>query len=137
MWSDGVAPGHNGGFAGAWLLSNIANRIDRSLRYPAFNYAIDGMAYPGYFDGDQPQLGITGTAEVSRFKNANIGQYNILNQQEYRKPIVFYGEGSEGSCLIVLNPYAGLNSITSYQLLEGTERTIQHTGPSLGVYCLD
>ncbi len=137
MWSDGVAPGHNGGFAGAWLLSNIAKRVDHSLRYPAFSYSIDGVMYPGYFDGVQPQLGISGTAEVSRFKNANIGQYNILNQQEYRKPIVLYGEGSEGSCLIVLNPYAGLNSVTSYQLLEGTERTIQHTGPSLGVYCLD
>jgi hypothetical protein len=136
-WSDGAAPGHNGGFAGAWLLSQIADRIDQSLRYPAFSYSIGDKEYPGYFDGNVPVKGASGTSEVSRFGHGNPGQCNIVNQYEHRKPIVLYGEGTGGACLIVLNPYAGLTQTTTYHLKEGTAPAIQHAGASLGVYRLD
>ncbi len=136
-WSDGAAPGHNGGFAGAWLLSRIADRIDKSLRYPAFSYSVDGRESPGYFDGDQPVKGTSGTAEVSRFGHGNPGQCNIVNQQEHRKPIVIYGKGTGGACLIVLNPYAGLTQTTTYQLKEGKVPAVRHVGASLGVYLLN
>ncbi len=136
-WSDGAAPGHNGGFAGAWLLSQIADRIDLSLRYPEFDYSIGGNAYSGYFDGNMPVKGASGTSEVSRFGHGNAGQCNIVNQHEHRKPIVLYGEGTGGTCLIVLNPYAGLGETTTYQLKEGDAPPIQHVGASLGVYRID
>lgn len=136
-WSDGAAPGHNGGFAGAWLLSQIADRIDRSLRYPEFSYSIEGQEHPGYFDGNAPVKGTSGTAEVSRFGHGNPGQCNIVNQCEHRKPIVLYGEGTAGACLIVLNPYAGLTQTTTYNLQGSTGPAIQHAGASLGVYRID
>ena len=136
-WSDGAAPGHNGGFVGAWLVSQIADRVDRSLRYPAFSYSIGGKDYAGYFDGNEPVKGASGTAEVSRFGQSNPGQCNIVNQQEHRKPIVLYGEGSGGLCLIVLNPYAGLRETTTYRLQESGRQVIRHVGANLGVYRLD
>lgn len=136
-WSDGAAPGHNGGFAGAWLLSQIADRIDRSLRYPEFSYSMGGKEFTGYFDGNTPVKGTSGTAEVSRFGRGNPGQCNIVNQYEHRKPIVLYGEGTGGACLIVLNPYAGLTETTTYNVKEGAAAAIQHVGASLGVYRLN
>src|SRR5690606_475754 len=88
QWSDSAAPGHNGAFAGAWLLAQIKNYIDKSLCYASFSYSINDTHHTGYFDGNEPVKGILGTAEVSRFNIANAGQCNILNQQEHRKPIV-------------------------------------------------
>lgn len=136
-WSDGAAPGHNGGFVGAWLLCQIKNRIDRTLRYPSFSYTMGDKTYTGYFNGNDPVKGEKGDASISRFGNGNAGQCNIVNQEEHRKPIVIYGEGSGGKCLIVINPYAGLTETTTYTLLDGPKkRSIRHRGPYLGVYRL-
>jgi hypothetical protein len=135
-WSDGAAPGHNGGFVGAWLLSQIRDRIDRSLCYAAFRYSVSGEEQPGYCDGSEPIKGALGNAEVSRFGRGNAGQANIVNQEEHRKPIVLFGEGSKGCCAIVLNPFAGLTGTTTYRLGAGKGHVVQHTGPYLGVYRL-
>lgn len=136
-WSDGAAPGHNGGFAGAWLLSRIRNRIDVSLRYPVFHYTVGGQEFSGYFDGDEPVKGANGSSEVSRLGFGNPGQFNIINQQEHRKPIVFWGEGTGGCCAVVMNPFAGLNETTQYRIFETGEHTVSHVGPFLGVYFID
>ena len=135
-WSDGAAAGHNGGFVGAWLLSQIKERIDKSLRYPVFSYSVGGKEYPGYFDGNNPVKGALGNSEVSRFGRGNAGQCNIVNQNEHRKPIIFFGEGFGGACLIVINPFAGLTETTTYQVQEGAGYTVSHAGPYLGVYRL-
>lgn len=135
-WSDGAAPGHNGGFVGAWLLSQIRDRIDKSLRYPTYSYTMKGKESPGYFDGDKPVKGILGNSEVSRFGASNAGQCNIINQNEHKKPIVWFGEGSGGACLIVINPFAGLTDVTTYKIRENKGYTVSHTGPYLGVYRL-
>lgn len=136
-WGDGVAPGHNGGFVGAWLLSQIKDRIDQSLRFPVFSYSINGKSYSGYFDGDKPVNGSLGNSEVSRFGVSNPGQCNIVNQEEHKKPIVLLGEGHGGRCLIVINPHAGLAETTTYKVRENHVYTVSHTGPYLGVYRLD
>jgi hypothetical protein len=133
-WSDGACPGHNGGFVGAWLMGQIKNRIDKSLRYPVFSYSIGDKTYTGYPDGNAPVKGTMGSSEVSRFGKGNAGQCNIINQEEHKKPIVFFGEGSGGNCLIVINPHAGLTETTTYEIHEGRGHTIRHMGPYLGVY---
>lgn len=136
QWSDSAAPGHNGAFAGAWLLAQIKDRINKSLRYASFNYSTNGINNSGYFDGDEPVQGALGTAEISRFGIANAGQFNIINQQEHRKPIVMVGNGTAGKVAIVLYPFAGLTETVTYKIKHSGTYTIKHTGPVLGVYRL-
>lgn len=128
-FSDTASPGHNGGFVGSWIYSQIKNRVNQSLKYAEFSY----NGQPGYFNGTKPVYGSLGNAEVSRFGVANAGQHNSVNQMEHRKPMVFLGSGTEGKVAIVINPYAGLTENTEYKFHE-VGATINHVGSYLGVY---
>jgi|GEM_PF-1486319 len=136
QWSDSAAPGHNGAFCGAWLLSQIKNRIDQTLAYAAFSYTTKGTSHSGYYNGNEPVKGEQGNAELSRLGHANTGQFNIINQEEHRKPIVLVGSGTAGKVAIILYPFAGLTETVSYRIEHGASHIIQHTGPAIGVYVL-
>jgi hypothetical protein len=135
-WSDSAAPGHNGAFCGAWLYSQIQNRVNKSLQYPRFSYQSKGEKQTGYVHGNDPVKGELGNSEVSRFGVGNAGQFNILNQHEHRKPIVMVGDGTEGKVAIILFPFAGQNETITYNIVHGRTYTISHTGPNLSVYPL-
>jgi hypothetical protein len=136
QWSDSAAPGHNGAFCGAWLLSQIKNCINQTLEYAVFSYTAQSTLHSGYYNGNEPVKGEKGDAEISRLGQANAGQFNIINQEEHRKPIVLVGSGTAGKIAIILYPFAGLTETVSYQIVHGGTRVIQHTGPALGVYVL-
>jgi hypothetical protein len=133
-WSDSAAPGHNGAFCGAWLLSQAKDLFDKSLSYAKFSYSINNASQPGYFDGSEPVKGLSGTSEVSRFGVANPGQCNIINQEEHRKPIVLVGRGTKGKVAIIIHPHAGLTERVTYRIDDGKLHVIQNTGPAVGLY---
>ena len=95
-----------------------------------------GANHTGYASGNEPVKGSLGTAEVSRFGVANAGQFNIVNQEESRKPIVFLGRGTKGKVAIMIYPFAGLTEKVTYTINHEKRYIIQHTGPALGVYLL-
>ena len=127
----------NGVWAGASMLEELEGRFEKSIRYPVFSFEADGVSFPGYYNGTGPALGSRGTAEVSRFGFANAGQRNIVKQLESRRPIVFFTEGESGRSLIVQHPFARSDQKVKYSIYDGSgEYTVEHVGPTLGVYLL-
>lgn len=133
MFNPTIATGGNGGFAGALLYDKIADRLDKSVRWPAFSYSDNTGSHTGYYNGNEPVKGVSGS-EYSRYGVSNPKQHNIANQFEYKKPIVMFCEGSAGAAAIVLDPNVGINERRTYTITEGKTYTFTHTGPAVGVY---
>ena len=86
--------GEDGFVVGSYLYSQIR------LRQTTLEYASFSVNNGAYYN---PVAGTNGT-QVSRFGSPNYGQHNIVNLAEQKKPICLVGNGSEGMCIIYLNP---------------------------------
>jgi hypothetical protein len=133
--------GESGGFAGAWLVSQItavSDRTSKTIEYCPFSYKINGGAsQTGYFDSNNPQEGSLGNAQLSRYGVANYGQANIVKTYEARKPICVYTEGVKGAAVIYHNVYCGLTDENEVTIVtKKGPKTFKVTGNSLHVFYL-
>jgi hypothetical protein len=134
--------GESGGFAGAWLVSQLttaSERISQTMEYCPFSYRINGgSVQAGYYNGNNPSNGSLGNAKLSRYGVANYGQANIVKTFEARKPICIYTAGANGGAVIYHNPYSGLADVNDITITTPAgQRTFQVTGNSLHVFYLN
>lgn len=137
-WSDSAAPNLNGAYSGIYLYDQIKTRCNVKIKYAPFNYTDAGGNKTGYASGNNPVLGSKGDASVNTFGNSNYGQYNIVDQVEAGKPLVYEGYGSGGTMVAILNMKAGLTESVTYNITTTNNgaQTITHVGPNLGIYTI-
>lgn len=137
-FSDSAAPNLNGAFAGAYLYQQIKDRSNQKIKYATFSYTKDGVSTNGYNGTNVPVMGSKGDGSVSIFGNSNYGQYNIVNQWEFKKPIVWECIGTGGTAIVIINLYAGIAEQSTFTITTQNHgvQTIVHTGQGLGVYTI-
>lgn len=137
-FSDSAAPNLNGAFAGVYLYQQIKNRSNTKIKYATFSFTKDGVSTNGYNGTNFPVMGSKGDGSVSIFGNSNYGQYNIVNQWEVKKPIVWECIGTSGTAIVIINLYAGIAENVTYTITTQNHgvQTISHTGQGLGVYTI-
>ena len=134
--------GESGGFAGAWLISqitSISDRTSKTVEYCPFSYRINGGdSQPGYAGSDKPEAGSLGDAKLSRYGVANYGQANIVRTYVAKKPICIYTEGKDGAAVIYHNVHCGLTDVNDVTIATRSgPRTFQVTGNSLHLFNLE
>lgn len=137
-FSDSAANNLNGAFAGVYLYQQIKDRSNQKIKYATFSYTKDGVSTNGYNGTNIPVMGSKGDGSVSIFGNSNYGQYNIVNQWEFKKPIVWECIGTGGTAIVIINLYAGIAEQSTFTITTQNHgvQTIVHTGQGLGVYTI-
>lgn len=138
-WPDLPRITDNAGFIGAWLYDQIKNKANTKLKYPTYSYVDDSGSHTGYFNGNAPRAGSKGDGSLNCRNNSNYGQETIIDNWDYKKPILIEGLGSSGDCLVYINLFAGENetqtltvTTTNYGI-----QTLTHVGSSLAVWSLN
>lgn len=137
-FSDSAANNLNGAFAGVYLYEQIKDRANQKIKYATFNYTGDSGNQTGYAGTNIPVMGSKGDGSVNTFGNANYGQYNIVNQWDAKKPIVWECIGTGGTAIVIINLYAGIGESVTYNITTQNHgvQSITHVGQGLGVYTI-
>ena len=137
-FSDSAANNLNGAWAGAYLYQQIEDRTNQKIKYATFSYTNNSGVQNGYNGTNSPVMGSKGDGSVSTFGNSNYGQYNIVNQWEAKKPIVWECIGTGGTAIVIINMYADIAESITYSITTQNHgvQTITHVGQGLGVYTI-
>lgn len=126
----GPAPyGAHNSLGGRHMVSRMRAIDGGIMKWPPFSYKINnGSTINGYYNGQNPRMGVLGDASISTLDNRNFQQDNIIYQLEYKKPICVHNN----SLVVWCNPLARPNEANQVTLGDGT--TFTSVGPSMKVY---